>query len=74
MVARTLPGKQFEVGRTLRALVVFALRAGQASRRRADRPAASTLSVLVKVDELPDRMAIGKLIHAVVDLVEGDCR
>ena len=68
MVARTLPGKQFEVGRELRALVVSAL-------RRADIATSNAgCGVYGKTDELADRVPVGELIHAAVDLVEGDGR
>jgi small conductance mechanosensitive channel len=65
MVARTLPGKQFEVGRRLRSLVV------PASRRQASkRPRWAS----VKADQLADRVPVGQLIHAAVYLVERDRR
>ena len=63
MVARTLPGKQFEVGRRLRALIVRSLRsAGVADADAEPR--------LLEPDDLPYRLPVGELVHPVVDVVE----
>ena len=57
MVARTLPGKQFEVGRDCE----------RSSCRRCGAPASrrrTRAAWLVKADELADRVPVGELIHA----------
>ena len=67
MVARTLPGKQFEVGRRLRSLIVRSLRsAGVAD--------ADQMPRLLEPDDLPYRLPVGELVHPVVDVVECDRR
>ena len=65
MVARTLPGKQFEVGRRLRSLIVKSLRSAGVAEARPR---------LLEPDDLPHRRAVGELVHARVDVVQRDRR